>query len=463
MQLNEDLLRGVDLHQTLRQCGWMWRQKPKGMGSSSGARVYAYSYKTDRLDMFISHAWQSPSWQKILSLLIHSGWRFMLKVWAASVSLSILLCLLDILPDFYSIEIAIMDFEGTISLSTWVAITGLVSVLGAFLASPYFARRNLVCFMDIACIHQTDEALMQQGIYNLAGCLSVSANLHVLWAAPVFSRLWCVFELAAYRKLNPRGQVTITPLYLGVVFSEIFLLLHAVGFAWVFVRMFSFRLNLVVVTCVCTCLLPVAHSYRHNILYRQQLLSSLETFNVKDAECSNDFDREYIHTAITALYGSLDAFSMYVRGPFRQEVSVPLHPPLGSMMLLTTAMNSVSLDYLVGLLKARAPTQSVMAFIVSILIGFNLLWLPATGLCLIFACERLPPAPAFRGSQFLQSLLIFCGLWLAIGTGLVCSSGGYASGRSWWTILAWLLGSCRTKIYIFMDTWVQYQFKKIFF
>ena len=146
------------------------------------------------------------------------------------------------------------------------------------------------------------------------------------------------------------------------------------------------------------------------------------TFDVKGVECLNEFDRKYIHAAIVE--------------PFLREVRVPVLPPLGSMLLLTTAMISASLDYVVGLLKAGAPTQSIMAYIVAIMVfSFGL---PATALFLLFACERMPEPPAFRGSQYLQSLFLLFGLCLTIVVGLVCGPGSYALSRSCWSILAWM-------------------------
>ena len=147
---NKDLLRGVDLHQTLRQRGWILRQKPSGLGNKNGALVYACSYKTETLDMFISHAWQTQSWQKILSLLIHSGWRFTLAFRAASVSLSILLCLLDILPSFYSTWGVVLEFEATIPLGIWAELTGLIS-------APYFCPQEWHDMLPGYCMYQSDR------------------------------------------------------------------------------------------------------------------------------------------------------------------------------------------------------------------------------------------------------------------------------------------------------------------
>ena len=47
-----------------------------------------------------------------------------------------------------------------------------------------------VCFLDVACIHQTDEELMARGVYGLGGFLRQSAELKVLWSPPYLTRLW---------------------------------------------------------------------------------------------------------------------------------------------------------------------------------------------------------------------------------------------------------------------------------
>ena len=102
MQLNEELVRGVPLHQTLQFWGRLWRLKPMEMDPLQQARIYEYSRQVSHLDRFLSHAWHTPGWRKFLSLLVQSGSRFMLACWTMGTGLAFGLCMLDVLPLFYT-------------------------------------------------------------------------------------------------------------------------------------------------------------------------------------------------------------------------------------------------------------------------------------------------------------------------------------------------------------------------
>ena len=98
----------------------------------------------------------------------------------------------------------------------------------------------------------------------------------------LFSRLWCVFEVAAYKKLNPQGTIKFKPVFVEAVvvglllsaycFSFIFMtwrILHADGLeadAWVFAAFASWFVPLGIAT------------YGLRIIFREKyrLLSELE-------------------------------------------------------------------------------------------------------------------------------------------------------------------------------------------
>ena len=79
-----------------------------------------------------------------------------------------------------------------ISMSCWAIVAGALSSSCGLLLFPYICgpcgdRR---CFLDCACIDQTDQARMQAGIRSIGGFLQAAEELHVLWSEPYLTRLW---------------------------------------------------------------------------------------------------------------------------------------------------------------------------------------------------------------------------------------------------------------------------------
>ena len=74
-----------------------------------------------------------------------------------------------------------------------IAFSTIGTIMG-FISSPFLpqCRARDMSFVDVACIHQADEALMRQGIRSIGGFLSVSPELRILWSPVYLSRLWCV-------------------------------------------------------------------------------------------------------------------------------------------------------------------------------------------------------------------------------------------------------------------------------
>ncbi|CAE7229696.1 unnamed protein product [Symbiodinium pilosum] len=374
---------------------------PPEMNLVQRASIYEYSKQVSSLDRFLSHTWHTPGWRKFLSLLVQSGSRFMLACWAMGTGLAFALCMLDVLPLFYTTRTWALQQD--MAVGCWVTLGGLVSGIGSLFV-----------------VSRADD-LMKRGIYNIGGVLAVSANLHVLWSAPYLSRLWCVFELAAYRKMNPTGRITKAPLYLESFACQIFLCFHAASIGLSFARIFYdlgqiFVLALLLGAGVCS--FPVAYSLRQKSLERQRLLLGLDTFEVREVECRDEFDRNYIHNAIKSWYGSLDAFSEYVRGPFREEVHLHFQLPVLYNCIIMTPLTAFCLDFVVAMLKTNAPAGDVLAYVLGFIVAQNMLWYPASLTLLVYACEHLP-ASAFRGNLYLQTLAISGGLWIlyALGVG----------------------------------------------
>eukprot|EP00438_Fugacium_kawagutii_P007060 Skav227753 [mRNA] locus=scaffold1653:8284:9989:- [translate_table: standard] len=404
-------IRGVSLRRTLRQARIFWLDNPHARSHAQKNRLYAASVQTERLDMFLSHTWLTTGKLKFLSLFLQFGWPILWISWGFMVILAFTLCMVDVLPLFGTFEADALGFEGLVSSGCWIQLFGLLGIFLGCLLFTQLPSKSDKCFLDFACICQTDDLKMQQGIRSISTFLAASDELRVLWSSPLLSRLWCVFELAAYRKVNPEGRIIIAPikneacacmmfLWSEVVFSGIWLWFAGSG---------SDDDNLISVLLLVLIafgtLIPAsAHVIWHNHKNSAQLRSQLANFDVRNVDCSNDFDRECIHDAIITWYGSLEAFSAYVRGPLSQEV-LGLMRVGGSLsyhyfVLPLCPVVALSLDYTLALCKAGAPAKAIVTFFLNHM-ALDLLFVPAVAIFFTWIAER--------------------GLWLSVAPLLACS------------------------------------------
>lgn len=125
------------------------------------------------------------------------------------------LCMADVLPMPLVFNAPIAGFEEQCPMGFWICTSGFLVTLLGLLSTPYWpisCSRDMA-FVDVASIHQSDKRLMERGVFGIAGFLRVSKELRILHSIPYFARLWCVFECAAYRKVNPDGRIVFKPLF----------------------------------------------------------------------------------------------------------------------------------------------------------------------------------------------------------------------------------------------------------
>ena len=298
---------------------------------------------------------------------MYVGFRYVLVAWAIGTTLAYVLCVLDILPAFNEVEMLAVGFLGATPAGYWVMASGFLLSMGSLVALPYFpCVGSDVCFLDVACIDQTDDIQTKRGISSIGCFLAHSTELRVLWSEPLFSRLWCIFEIAAYRKLNPQGKITVSPLFVESSMLRFFMWMHVLCFVFWTSRSLEGAVEFVNVFFLClACLFfPMVHSMRHSCLSKHKMIAGLETFDVRDVDCLVESDKESIHAAIVSWYGSLDAFSEHVRGPFRQEVAelmrtpgcIPWHYNFFLVIPFFTMCLEASLSYW----RAGAPMESIL-------------------------------------------------------------------------------------------------------
>lgn len=286
---------------------------------------------------------------------------------------------------------------------------------------------------------------MQQGIMSISAFLAASDELRVLWSSPLLSRLWCVFELAAYRKVNPEGRIVIAPLRNESSACIMFLWWQAACAAFWVARSGAGGGNptsmLLVLLVLFSALIPAtAFAIWRNYQNSAQLRSQLANFDVMNVDCSSDFDRECIHDAIITWYGSLEAFSEHVRGPFSQEVLnlIRVGGSLSShyIVLPLCPLLALSLDNVLALCRAGAPAQAVISVFFNHVVAMDLLFLPSIGVFFTWLTKK----GLWLGKRRCRPLALEIGIILALSVSfaivgvLVCV---VLSARSLMMTLLW--------------------------
>eukprot|EP00438_Fugacium_kawagutii_P007128 Skav214878 [mRNA] locus=scaffold1430:156424:157570:- [translate_table: standard] len=307
---------------------------------------------------------------------------------------------------------------------------------------------------------------MEQGIMSIAAFLAASDELRVLWSPPLLSRLWCVFELAAYRKVNPEGRIVIAPLGNESSACMMFLWWQVTCPVYWAIRSGPGGGDPTSVLLVCvvvfSALIPgtavaiwrnrrntaqlsvLGLAQVYGLCFPARILgtagSQLANFDVMKVDCSNDFDRECIYDAIITLYGSLEAFSAYVRGPFSQEV-LNLMRVGGSLsshyiVLPLCPALAISLDNVLALCKAGAPAQAVISVFFNQVVALELLFLPSIGVFFTWLSKK----GLWLGKRRRLPLALEIGIILFLGVFVAISGTLFAavfSARSLIMTLLW--------------------------
>ncbi|CAE7614654.1 unnamed protein product, partial [Symbiodinium sp. CCMP2456] len=281
---------------------------------------------------------------------------------------------------------------------------------------------NQSCFLDVVSINQGDLGMMRQGIYGLGGFLSASKELRILYSAPYLTRLWCVFELAAFRMANPSGRIRFAPLFVE----------SAVASVWVGATLALLIYVLVIATLglqslvtLLVALIPfflVFHSLRKNLSQKRQVFYDLATFELSAAGCRKASDQEFIYAAIEKWYGSLDAFTAHVRGPLRDELlakhlgtGLPWHYAL----LIATPLITLGMDAWAAQVRAGAPIHNLVSYGTGVSLGlFGFWWIVGVQFAMLLADRfPLPKSSIYGLAQSVVLYLVymafnFCGVYI---------------------------------------------------
>jgi len=202
--------------------------------------------------------------------------------------------------------------------------------LACIMALPLW-RSSRSVFLDRACIHQSDAVLRKLGVDSIGAFLKMSKFMVVLWDPTYVTRLWCVFEMAAYLKTHDtdkdkRKRLIIRPLMLGPVSFAMF-----VGCVLVYMYYLlsppSLHPMIIMPLWVPLCVTPVLHALRKYHRRLSTLKEQCHNFSVDGAFCHCctvahvdrntgeviPCDRELVEACIVSWFGDMSSFEDEVR------------------------------------------------------------------------------------------------------------------------------------------------------
>jgi hypothetical protein len=207
------------------------------------------------------------------------------------------------------------------------------------------------CFLDKCCIHQTDEVKKAVGIKQLGAFLRYSERMVVLWQPNYFTRLWCVYELAAFMHISGGDcrRVSFLPLKMSV-FAVALSLFHSVAtlcfcvllpwttlhpeharwvaeavpeaaqYPYLLLVFFGLGLSLYALTS------PFFWIFcKWHMRDRKELLQQVRSFEFDQAECREESDRKFVRGQIEHWFGEVAQFEHYVRTAVAERVEEMLH------------------------------------------------------------------------------------------------------------------------------------------
>lgn len=285
------------------------------------------SFVVDLINEFWSHSWHAePTWQKVVVLLLHyNKW---IGVFAAMIFALVgtILTALRLVPHFivntFLEEAASQPFQ----YSLWTLILGAPVFIIVVLLWP----SHTTVFLDKICINQIDMERKKQGVRSIGSILSASQRMVVLWDPTYVSRLWCVFELAAYLKSHanrPGSTIFIRPLIWGQTIIALFCGTWFCSCVFVLLPSYSALGMMMTIFLVYLALLLLVHPLRSYSCTLSTLASQFQNFSVCEAKCfccscehvdpttggRLRCDRRLVEACIDEWFGSISHFDNYVR------------------------------------------------------------------------------------------------------------------------------------------------------
>eukprot|EP00930_Biecheleria_cincta_P013656 TRINITY_DN12069_c0_g2_i1.p1 TRINITY_DN12069_c0_g2~~TRINITY_DN12069_c0_g2_i1.p1 ORF type:complete len:676 (-),score=88.84 TRINITY_DN12069_c0_g2_i1:293-2320(-) len=318
-----EMVRGVRLSSmlfwTVALASSLWTQGMGGLDDGQARSLWALSKQVKDIDAFLSHTWQDSGVNKYMHLLLHTGW---LPGAIGSLVALVLLVTLDLMQPFGG---AGGKAGQDVQASEWFLVLPLMAGVLSLCLSPLIlnlASKTPTVFMDAVCINQSDEVQKLAGIMSLEGILKASKSFHMILTPAYLSRLWCVFEIAAFLRLHPHGEVVLrAPMFDSIL--ALLAMLSWFGSLTYLLLLHAFNSEVLAVFAVVVLVCVVFHSLRCSMCQNQALHDQLSSFNALKGECEEAADRILIVKSIRTWFGSTAAFNTFVQhkvGPQMEQL-----------------------------------------------------------------------------------------------------------------------------------------------
>ena len=241
----EGSLRGVPLPELLGGAAGLFANRGQA-AKDDPVGTYLKSRPVESIDCFASHSWSCPRWLKYFALITHFNLDAAVAAVAATHAVVFTLELLyhdsELLTPFMLPQPNLGDMNvcaGRACAASTLCQTLAPLVFWVVLCTAHrFRQPSPNVFLDICCIDQTSDAAKARGITSLGAILDRSERMLALVSSDYFSRLWCVFEYAAfYQRTGGGSRIDHVPVHkamstLGFIFSyTVFYILYDIG-AW---------------------------------------------------------------------------------------------------------------------------------------------------------------------------------------------------------------------------------------
>ncbi|CAE7488407.1 unnamed protein product [Symbiodinium necroappetens] len=308
-----EILRGVRVGQLLRYLPSTW------LHGGDLETLHSLSQQTENFDQFWSHSWRGARWSKYINVLyLHN-------------------CVPATIAGSLCASAACGLVSAGLLDGRWCLLSGLVAFCIVLLL---WHPRKLV-FIDIACIPQSDQDRKGEAIMSMGAFLKQSTSMLVLWDPSWVTRLWCIFEIAAFlhsRSPGCKADLQIIPPLLGPVLlgCEILLCVTAMAYGYVESSLASseeealvgeqFLLLLAVLGPLFSFVTHALRGYARSVETLQEQLREFKVEHARSSCCDQGHedkslcDREVILESIAAWYSSLDSFELQVQSEVRMAI-----------------------------------------------------------------------------------------------------------------------------------------------